>query len=166
MIGKRIYFVVIVESQPGFVFCILLQILEGPLCADSGSSGNKFQCLLWGKQTLRFCWPGTDPDEEMVAQIGGLNYSNLGNLIAVFILLALLRVFASLASRFDIFLFWKSNLCEEGFSNSNCLIMTVKFVIDLISLISSIARLRLVKRLAVDVGSIWGEGSISSLLSS
>jgi hypothetical protein len=86
---------------------------------------------------------------------------NLGNLITAFIPLALLRVFASLDSRIDISLFWEGNLCEEGFSNSNCLIITDKFLIDLISLISSIARLRLVKRLAVDVGSIWGEGSIT-----
>ena len=105
--------------------------------------------------------PGGDPDEEIVAQIEGLNDLNLGNLITVFILLALLRIFASLDSRIDISLFWKSNLCEEGFSNSNCLIITVKFLIDLISLISSIAKLRLVKRLAVDVGSIWGERSIT-----
>ena len=105
--------------------------------------------------------PGGDPDEEIVSQIEGSNYLNLGNLITVFILLALLRIFASLDSRIDISLFWKSNLCEEGFSNSNCSIITVKFLIDLISLISSIARLRLIKRLAVDVGSIWGEGSIT-----
>jgi hypothetical protein len=105
--------------------------------------------------------PGGDPDEEIVAQIEGLNYLKLGNLITVFILLALLRIFASLDSRIDISLFWEGNLCEEGFSNSNCLIITVKFLIDLISLISSIARLRLAKRLAVDVGSIWGERSIT-----
>ena len=98
---------------------------------------------------------------EIVAQIEGPSYLNLGNLITVFILLALLRIFASLDSRIDISLFWKSNLCEEGFSNSNCLIITVKFLIDLISLISSIAKLRLVKRPAVDVGSIWGERSIT-----
>jgi hypothetical protein len=102
-----------------------------------------------------------DPGEEIVAQIEGLSDLNLGNLITVFILLALLRIFASLDSRFDISLFWKSNLCEEGFSNSNCLIITVKFLIDLINLISSIAKLRLVKMPADDVGSIWGERSIT-----
>ena len=90
------------------------------------------------------------------------SYLNLGNLVTVFILLALLRIFASLASRVDISLFRKSNLCEEGFSNSNCLVIAVEFLIDLISLISSIARLRLIRRLAVDVGSIWGEVSMSS----
>jgi hypothetical protein len=110
--------------------------------------------------------PGGDPDEEIVAQVEGLIDLNLGKLITVFILLALLRVFASLDSRIDISLFWKSNLCEEGFSNSNCLFITVNFLIDLISLISSIAKLRLIKRLAVDVDSIWGEGSISSPVSS
>jgi hypothetical protein len=103
---------------------------------------------------------GGDPVEEIVAQVEGLSDLNLGKLITVFILLALLRIFASLDSRIDISLFWKSNLCEEGFSNSNCLIITVKFLIDLISLISSIARLRLIKRLGVDVASIWGEVSI------
>ena len=107
-----------------------------------------------------------DPDEEIVAHIEGLNDLNLGNLITVFILLALLRIFASLASRVDISLFRKSNLCEEGFSNSNCLVIAVEFLIDLISLISSIARLRLINRLGVDVGSIWGEVSISSPVSS
>jgi hypothetical protein len=110
--------------------------------------------------------PGGDPDEEIVAQVEGLIDLNLGKLITVFILLALLRVFASLDSRIDISLFWKSNLCEEGFSNSNCLFITVNFLIDLISLISSIAKLRLIKRLAVYVDSIWGEGSISSPVSS
>jgi hypothetical protein len=104
--------------------------------------------------------PGGDPDEEIVAQVEGLSDLNLGKLITVFILLALLRIFASLDSRINVSLFWKNNLCEEGFSNSNCLVIAVEFLIDLISLISSIARLRLIKRLGVDVASIWGEVSI------
>jgi len=70
---------------------------------------------------------------------------NFGNLVTVFILLALLRVFASLFSKFDISLFKKSNLFEEGFSVSNCSIIAVEFLIDLISLVSSIARLRQIK---------------------
>ncbi|MDB4584626.1 hypothetical protein N9164_15860, partial [Draconibacterium sp.] len=88
------------------------------------------------------------------ARIKYPSYLNFGNLVTVFILLALLRVFTSLVSRFDISLFKKSNLCEEGFSVPNCLIIAVEFLIDLISLISSIARLRQVKRRGVDVGSI------------
>jgi len=79
---------------------------------------------------------------------------NFGNFVTVFVLLALLRVFASLVSKFDISLFKKSNLCEEGFSVSNCLIIAVEFLIDLIILVSSIARLRQTKRRAVDAGSI------------
>ena len=75
-------------------------------------------------------------------------------MVTVFILLALLRVFASLVSKFNISLFKKSNLCEEGFSVSSCLIIADEFLIDLICLISSIARLRHIKRRAVDAESI------------
>ncbi len=82
------------------------------------------------------------------------SYLNFGNLVTVFMLLALLRTFASLVSKFDISLFKKSNLCEEGFSVSNCLIIAVEFLIDLISLVSSIARLKQIKSRGVDAGSI------------
>ena len=98
--------------------------------------------------------PGGNLRPGTAAQIKDLGYLNFGNLVTVFILLALLRVFASLVSKFDISLFKKSNLCEEGFSVSNCFIIAVEFRIDLISLVSSIARLRQTKRRAVDAGSI------------
>jgi len=96
----------------------------------------------------------TQPRPSTDAQIKYPSYLNFGNLVTVFILLALLRVFASLVSKFKISLFKKSNLCEEGFSVSNCLIIADEFLIDLISLISSIASLRQIKRRAVDAGSI------------
>ena len=87
-------------------------------------------------------------------------YLSFGNLVTVRILLALLRIFASLASRFDVSFLRKSSLCEEGLLASSCLIIAFEFLIDLTSLVSSIARPRQVKRPAVDVGSIWCEVSI------
>lgn len=91
------------------------------------------------------------------------SYLSFGNLVTVLIRLAFLRIFASLVSRFDISRLRKSSLCEPGLLASSCLIVALERLIDLTSLVSSIASPRQIKRPAVDVGSIWWEVSIAPL---
>ena len=101
------------------------------------------------------------PTGEVDAQPKNGSHLSFGNLVTVLIRLAFLRIFASLVSRFDTSLLRKSSRCESGLLASSRLIMALELLIDLTSLVSSIARPRHIKRPAVDVGSIWWEVSIA-----
>ena len=60
----------------------LTQKFQRPLCADHGSLGSRFQCLLWIKQTLRIDFPVTTkcpwwPQRRGLAVSGCMRYDFL-----------------------------------------------------------------------------------------
>lgn len=69
-------------------------------------------------------------------------------------LVAFLRILASLVSRLAISFFRKSNLCEEGSSDSSCLIIALELLMVLSSLVLSILKPRHARSRDFEVGSI------------
>ena len=151
---------------PGFRLPALTIIDLSGKSNGSGRTRAGNQGITRQSDCVEFLSPGERSSTSRPARGGDAQtktgrYLSFGNLVTVLIRLAFLRIFASLVSRFDTSLLRKSSLCEPGLLASSCLIIALELLIDLTSLVSSIARPRQIKRPAVDVGSIWWEVSMA-----